>query len=152
MSDLETVDLTSAEAQEVAELLAFVRSKKAQEEQMNTRNPEPVDANVVANPNLHRRQEFPKMVYHHGERSARVVKSQAEHDKLGKGWLEEPFAPEDPEAKKERIQADMAEAQGERIDSLENRMQGIEESQTQILSMLTDLAGKKSKKPADEQK
>lgn len=150
---LETItDLNSPEAQEIADLLAFVRQQKAQNEQMAQRNPEPVDANIVPNPNLNRRLEYPKMVYHHGTRSTQVVRSKAEHEALGKGWQEDAFPPEDPQEREKRIQAQDSAAQDQRVESLEIRMQGIEESQGQILAMLTDIASKSKKGKTEEQK
>ena len=67
---------------------------------MTAPRPEPVDANVIPNPNLGRMIPYPRMLYKHQTREYVIVKDQAEHQHAAaQGYVTEPFSMEEPTPK-----------------------------------------------------
>ena len=67
---------------------------------MTAPRPEPVDANVIPNPNLGRMIPYPRILYKHQTREYVIVKDQAEHQHAAaQGYVTEPFSMEEPTPK-----------------------------------------------------
>lgn len=94
---------------------------------------EPVDANVVPNPNAHRHLEYPRALHNHTTRQSVVVHSAEERASLGADWVTDP-PPEQPE--RGDAFAEAAPVDDERMESLENRMLSMEQMLAEIRDAL----------------
>lgn len=95
---------------------------------------EPVDANVMPNPNINKRLEYPRAVHNHALRQSKVVNSKAEHEALGPDWITTPL-PEASAPIEKSAGMDQA-VDDERIESLEKRMLSIEGMMAELLDRL----------------
>lgn len=121
-----------------AEMIADFQQRKQMVE--TAKSKDPVDANVVDNPNLRAHIPYPKLMYNHARRITLRVENAVEHEKaLAEGWREQPWhGPADPGVPIGPATAG-SEMDEERMDSLETRMLSLEQAIGDMTGTLAEI-------------